>query len=171
MEVRTPTLPEIEAIVETFGLDAAPENLVSYHRLVESFVGAFAAVEAPPEPPAPRYPRTPGTRPSPEDNPLNAWYVKTRVEGAPQGKLKGRTVALKDTVMLAGVPMMAGTRILDGYIPPIDATIVTRILDAGGTITGKAVCEALSDGLPVGLMLVGRPYEESTIYRAAFAFE
>ena len=44
--------------------------------------------------------------------------------------------------MLAGVPMMNGTRMLEGYIPPIDATIVTLILDAGGTIVGKAVCEA-----------------------------
>ena len=44
--------------------------------------------------------------------------------------------------MLAGVPMMNGSATLEGYIPEIDATLVTRILDAGGEIAGKAHCEA-----------------------------
>lgn len=39
--------------------------------------------------------------------------------------------------------MMTGSRILEGYIPDVDATVVTRILDAGGRIKGKAVCESL----------------------------
>jgi amidase len=39
--------------------------------------------------------------------------------------------------------MMIGSRVLEGYIPDVDATIVTRVLDAGGTIVGKAVCEDL----------------------------
>ena len=87
------------------------------------------------------YPRTPGYRPRPEENTHNAWYYKSRVEGAPTGKLKGKTVVLKDNVMLAGVPMMNGASTLEGYTPEVDATIVTRILDAGGTIVGKAHCE------------------------------
>ncbi|HYL58823.1 MAG TPA: amidase, partial [Candidatus Acidoferrales bacterium] len=64
------------------------------------------------------------------------------VKGAPEGKLKGRTVALKDNIMLAGVPMMCGAATLEGYIPNFDATVVTRILDAGGEIVGKAHCES-----------------------------
>ena len=39
--------------------------------------------------------------------------------------------------------MMNGSRLLEGYIPDVDATVVTRILDAGGHILGKAVCENL----------------------------
>jgi amidase len=50
---------------------------------------------------------------------------------------------LKDTTCLAGVPMMNGTAVLEGYVPEFDATIVERILDAGGTIVGKAACENL----------------------------
>ena len=42
---------------------------------------------------------------------------------------------------LAGVPMMNGASTLEGYVPDVDATIVTRILDAGGTILGKVHCE------------------------------
>ncbi len=37
--------------------------------------------------------------------------------------------------------MMNGASTLEGYVPDVDATIVTRILDAGGTILGKSVCE------------------------------
>ncbi|WP_254885156.1 hypothetical protein [Salipiger sp. HF18] len=57
-------------------------------------------------------PRTIGTRPAPEGNPLNAWYYKSAVTGAETGKLPGKTVVLKDNVMLAGVPMMNGSSTL-----------------------------------------------------------
>src|SRR5207249_7877084 len=41
------------------------------------------------------------------------------------------------------IPMMNGSAVLEGYVPDVDATLVTRILDAGGEIVGKAVCEHL----------------------------
>jgi amidase len=74
------------------------------------------------------------------------------VKGAADGKLRGKRVVLKDNVMLAGVPMMNGSRTLEGYVPEIDATVVTRILDAGGEIVGKAHCECmcLSSGSHTG---------------------
>ena len=56
-------------------------------------------------------------------------------------RLKGKKIVLKDNVALAGVPMMNGASTLEGYVPEIDATVATRILDAGGTIVGKSVCE------------------------------
>ena len=87
------------------------------------------------------YPRTSGHRPTVEENPMNAWYVKTDIKGAPRGPLLGRGVALKDNVCLAGVPMMNGESTIKGYVPDLDATIVTRLLDAGATIAGKAHCE------------------------------
>ena len=68
--------------------------------------------------------------------------MKTTVKGAASGKLSGKTIALKDNICLAGVPMMNGASTLQGYVPDIDATVVQRILDAGGTIVGKAVCES-----------------------------
>ncbi|MDR3493858.1 MAG: amidase [Ancalomicrobiaceae bacterium] len=87
------------------------------------------------------YPRTPGYRPMANEDPLNAWYRKTSIKGAPEGKLKGRTAALKDNVLVAGVPMMNGSSFLDGYVPDLDAIVVTRLLDAGAEITGKLHCE------------------------------
>ena len=70
-------------------------------------------------------------------------YWRCDIKGAPIGKLLGKTVAIKDNTCVAGVPMMNGSRILDGFVPDIDATVVSRILDAGGHIVGKAVCENL----------------------------
>ncbi|KAL9961246.1 hypothetical protein ACROYT_G030155 [Oculina patagonica] len=97
-----------------------------------------------PDPKLPvKYPRTPGYRPSAEENPYNAWYWRCDIEGATNGKLKGKTLAIKDNVCVAGVPMMNGSRVLEGFVPDVDATAVSRILDAGGRILGKAVCENL----------------------------
>ena len=71
------------------------------------------------------------------------YHSKTTIQGAKRGKLAGKTVAIKDTMAIAGVPMMNGSRVLEGYVPDVDATVVTRILDQGGTIAGKAACEDL----------------------------
>ena len=81
-------------------------------------------------------------RPSDSNNPFGAWYVRTRIEGTETGKLAGMQVAVKDNLLLAGVPLMNGTSILEGYVPDVDAEIVTRMLDAGASIVGKTTCEA-----------------------------
>ena len=107
-------------------------------------LASYARLDALVEPkPEVKYPRTPGHRPPAADNPYNAWYYKCAISGSRSGKLKGRTVAIKDNVCVAGVPMMNGAAVLEGYVPDVDATVVTRILDAGGEIAGKAVCENL----------------------------
>jgi amidase len=79
----------------------------------------------------------------PADNPLGAWYVTTSIPGAPDGPLAGKTVAIKDNVSVAGVPMTNGSRTVAGFVPTRDATVVTRLLAAGATIAGKSVCEDL----------------------------
>ncbi len=50
----------------------------------------------------------------------------------------------QDNVAVKGVPCLMGTDIITDWVPNTDATIVTRVLEAGVTITGKAVCENLS---------------------------
>jgi amidase len=143
MSLRPPSIDEIEATAREMGLEIDSADAAAYAQLAAPFLEGLALLESlPDELPSVKYPRTPGVRPTPEENPLGAWYVKTRIEGASEGPLAGRTVALKDNVMLAGVPMSNGTSLLDGYVPPVDATIVTRMLDAGAVIAGKAVCEA-----------------------------
>jgi amidase len=142
MAVSPPTADQLKSIADAIGLALTESDLTSFAALMKPSIDGYNVVDALPDNlPAVKYPRTPGVRPQPEENPRNAWYVKTRVEGASTGKLKGKTVVLKDNVMLAGVQMMNGASTLEGYTPEIDATIVTRILDAAGTIVGKAHCE------------------------------
>ncbi len=143
MPVTAPTPDQLEEIAREMGLSLTAEDVASFISLMQPSVDAFNVVDLLPDVlPEVRYPRTPGQRPPPEENEHNAWYVKARVEGASEGKLRGKTVVLKDNVMLAGVPMMNGAATLEGYTPDVDATIVTRILDAGGVVLGKAHCEA-----------------------------
>lgn len=69
--------------------------------------------------------------------------MKTRIVGATQGPLAGKTVVIKDNVSVAGVPKANGSLSLHGYIPSEDATVVKRLLAAGATVVGKSVCEDL----------------------------
>src|SRR4030095_10417952 len=143
MTVTLPTPDQIKEIAREMGLSLTANDVDSFIALMKPSVEGYNVVDQLPEnlPPV-KYPRNPGYRPSQEENQHNAWYYKSLVEGASEGKLKGKTVVLKDNVMLAGVPMMNGSSTLEGYTPDVDATIVNRILDAGGVILGKAHCEA-----------------------------
>ena len=137
-----PSVADLRHAAEQLGMNPSMLYLNTVQDIVAPLVAAYAALDAvPDEKPAVKYPRDGGRRPSAEENKLGAWYVKTSIKGKAAGKLAGRRVALKDNVCLAGVPMMVGAAFLEGSVPDIDATIVDRILDAGGEIAGKAVCE------------------------------
>jgi amidase len=140
--VRRPTLEQMHDIVGSLHLSMSQGEVAEYLEVLEGTFQAYDRVnELPDYLPPVRYPRTPGYRPGANENSLNAWAVKTEVRGAAHGPLSGKRVVLKDNICLAGVPMMNGASTLEGYVPDIDATVVTRILDAGGTIVGKAHCE------------------------------
>lgn len=144
MTLKRPDLKQMQHIAGSLSMTMSDPELADYLRVMEPYLQAYDQLNALPDNlPEVRYPRTGGVRPAAQDNPLNAWYVKCEVKGASGGPLSGKRIALKDTVSLAGVPMMNGASVLDGYIPDIDATIVTRMLDAGAVITGKATCEYL----------------------------
>jgi len=142
MPVTRPTVAQVRALADDLGFTLSDADAQSFLGLMAGSFAAYDAVAAMPDHvPAVKYPRTPGYRPEGAENRYNAWYVKTTVKGTQTGKLAGKTIVLKDNVCLAGVPMMNGASTLEGYVPDVDATIVTRMLDAGGTIVGKAHCE------------------------------
>ena len=90
-----------------------------------------------------RYPRQDvGARPAGDANPFNGWTWRCRIEGVADGPLAARTVGVKDNVAVAGVPLLNGSEVLEGFVPSEDATVVTRLLDAGATIVGKTAVPA-----------------------------
>jgi amidase len=139
-----PTIEQLRAIATAYGMHMSDADLVSFSGLLAGALESYRRIDQLTEPAlSVRHPRSGGYRPTAEENPMNAWYQKCSIKGAPGGKLNGKRIAIKDNVCVAGVPMMNGASVLEGYVPEFDATIVTRILDAGGEIVGKAVCEHL----------------------------
>jgi amidase len=161
--VKRPTLEQMKEIVASLHMSMSDREVGEYLEVMEGTLQAYDRIaQLPDNLPPVRYPRTPGYRPGASENPLNAWAVKSEVRGAPYGPLSGKRVVLKDNVCLAGVPMMNGASTLEGYVPDVDATVVTRILDAGGTVVGKAHCEyfCLSGGSHTSAMgPVHNPYK------------
>ena len=142
MAVSVPKPDQIRQIAERMGLNLTEADIDSFIGLMAPSIEAYNVIDKLPDNlPEVKYPRSPGYRVPPEDNPYNAWYWRTSIKGNARGKLKGHRVVIKDNVMVAGVPMMNGASTLEGYTPEIDATIVDRILGAGGEIVGKAHCE------------------------------
>ncbi len=142
--IATPTVEELARIAKQYHLNLSHEDLTTYQGMIEGAIGSYKRIAQLSEPKLPvKYPRTPGYRPSESENPLNAWYWRCSIKGQEGGKLSGKKIALKDNICVAGIPMMNGSAVLEGFVPDIDATVVTRILDAGGEIIGKAVCEDL----------------------------
>ena len=117
MAFRRPTLDQLRSVADDLGMHMGDEELKSYDALMQGNYAAYEAVDAMPDYiPAVEYPRTPGYHPEPAENKHNAWYVKTTIKGAPSGKLSGKTIALKDNICLAGVPMMNGASTLENKL-------------------------------------------------------
>ena len=144
MTVSRPSATDIDAAAQHFGFHfdaharemwvAAVEFSMRSYDAVDELYNKFARPQAPER--AYRFPE-------PGDNPLGAWYVTAEIASGAEGPLSGRTVAIKDNIVVAGIPMMNGSRAVEGFIPSRDATVVERLLAAGATIAGKSVCEDL----------------------------
>ncbi|MGS0686652.1 Asp-tRNA(Asn)/Glu-tRNA(Gln) amidotransferase subunit GatA [Nakamurella sp. GG22] len=72
---------------------------------------------------------------------------RARADGAaPSSPLAGVPLALKDIVVQAGIPATAGSKILEGWIPPYDATVTRKLLEAGVVILGKTNLDEFAMG-------------------------
>ena len=143
MPLPVPDHDALAAVAAGYRLGLTPEQVDTFLPAVTGLLGSWDAVAELYAAEAPVAPRREWTRPDPGENPFNAWYVQTSITEASSGPLAGRTVAIKDNTAVAGVPMTNGSATVEGYVPATDATVVRRLLDAGATITGKAVCEDL----------------------------
>src|SRR5687768_518779 len=118
MPVQPPDPAELARISDFYGLDLSADDLESFRPFVTGLLESWTAVEdlyarTAPEAPSDRA----WHRPEEADNPLGAWYVRTDITQTDGGPLAGRTVAIKDNTMVAGVPMMNGSETLEGFVP------------------------------------------------------
>ena len=140
--ITVPNADEIRQTAESLNLKLSDHEVEMFGAFMEPMVADYQMVDAIDAPSLPvNYPREAGYRPDANENTHNAWYYKSEIKGAASGKLAGKRVVIKDNVSVAGVPMMNGAKVWEGFTPSEDATVVTRVLDAGATIVGKAVCE------------------------------
>ncbi len=65
---------------------------------------------------------------------------------AATGPLHGVPIAIKDNMVARGIPTTAGSKILDGYSSPFDATVVARLEAAGAVIVGTTRCDEFGMG-------------------------
>jgi amidase len=127
-------------------------DAASFRKMMQAAFYSCGRVAELEEPTLPvKYPRKSGYRPKFKDNPYNAWYWRCNVHGAPDGPLSDMRIGVKDSFCLAGVPMSAGSQIVEGFVPDVDATVITRLLDAGARIVGKNIASSgvgAKDGNP-----------------------
>jgi len=67
-------------------------------------------------------------------------------KGDPLPALAGIPVGIKDVLVVKGAPATAGSKILQGYHPPYDATVVTKLEAAGAVLLGKTNCDEFAMG-------------------------
>ncbi|CAK7229302.1 hypothetical protein SEUCBS140593_007200 [Sporothrix eucalyptigena] len=162
----SPTSPDgldkvtFQKLVASFGFQMTPQDEADYFALVKAIEDEVNEVEAMPAYVDPRLAPCVATPVSErtysmldrKDNPLNAWSHRFTLKddkAVATGILAGRTVALKDTISVAGIPLTLGTHPyqlttspdVPYPVPTIDAPIVTRLVESGGVIVGMATCE------------------------------
>ncbi len=139
MTVRRPSRRDLEAISRRYHLRLTEAELDDYMTLVADMLGTYDALDQFPDPAPALFPaiREVGARPAPADDPLNGVVRTCRVRAVEpvDGPLSGKTIGVKDTIAIAGIPLTCGSRLLYDYTPDADATIVHRMLAAGGEIT------------------------------------
>src|SRR3954468_1735396 len=144
MPVQPPNRHQLEWIADSFHLTLTDEEYKVFEAAAAAGLATFRRLDELPDEHLPvKYPRVDvGHRPVGAENPSNGWSWVCSVPGAPSGPLAGRTVGVKDNVCVAGIPMLNGSPIMEGYVPREDATVVTRLLDAGAHIVGKTAVPA-----------------------------
>jgi len=137
--VRPPSPDQLREIAAKHYLELSDEEVAQFRSVIEQTLEVQEWLDEmhPRQPRASHTTRDPGYKPRASEDPGNAYVTKCDVEGATDGPLSGYSIGLKDNIAVRGVELTCGSKLLEGYVPSADATVVHRLLDAGGTITAK----------------------------------
>ena len=86
-------------------------------------------------------------------------------DGIDKGPLQGIPVALKDNMSTRGLQTTAASQILEGYLPPYDATVVTKLRDQGAVLVGKTNLDEFAMGSSTENSAYGTSYNPWDINR------
>lgn len=142
--MEAPSKQDILRIAEENGFPLNDEEIEVFSNSIKTSMASYRRIAEWEEPlRRPEAGRDTGCEPTPRQNPYGAWAWRSSITTGSAGPLSGKRIVIKDNVAVAGLPLRNGSSLLEGYIPQEDATVVARILDAGGEIVGKAVSENL----------------------------
>lgn len=143
---------DVEKLLQPLGLTINAEESADYQRLLAAVHDCATRIDGLPDyqpvPDTKKYPRENIHLPTAEEQRFgHAWAYRFLIRGDDSARdsslvsLKGKTVCIKDCIAVAGVPQFYGTDAFPPWTPSTDATVVTRVLDAGADIHGTATCE------------------------------
>ena len=69
-----------------------------------------------------------------------------RADGESRGPLDGVPIAMKDVIAVRDQPLTAGSKMLEKFVSPYDATVTTKLKDAGAVLWGRANCDEFAMG-------------------------
>ncbi|KAL1627573.1 hypothetical protein SLS56_006294 [Neofusicoccum ribis] len=144
------TTAVVDEVCTDLGVSINDDEKEAYRKLLgvfhDSAVELMAMPDYIPRVNIERFPRENIYFPDSKENTHGAWAWKCSIKDKSKDKkepglLEGKKIVLKDNISVKDIPMLMGTDFVKGYVPNTDATVVTRLLQAGAEITGKAVCE------------------------------
>jgi amidase len=147
LPIRPPTPEDLQQIARRYHFELSDAEAADYATHVAGTLASYEVIdgleEYDDEHPMPRPTgRDAGRPPQEGESSVNGWSWRCSIKGKPGGSLEGKTVAIKDNTMVAGLPLGIGTHMMDGFIADQDATVVTRLLDAGAEIIGRSAVPA-----------------------------
>ena len=139
MTIRRPSKENLRDLSDRYSLDLTESELKDYSDLVSGVIDTYDVLDQYPDPSRKLVSaiRQVGPRPEPVDDPYNGIVRTCSVKSVESvsGLLSGKKIGIKDTISVAGIPMTCASRLLYDYTPDIDATVVKRLIEAGGEIT------------------------------------
>ncbi|MFB6254685.1 MAG: Asp-tRNA(Asn)/Glu-tRNA(Gln) amidotransferase subunit GatA [Halobacteriaceae archaeon] len=97
---------------------------------------------------------------------INAYITEESISGSDSGQLSDATIAIKDNISTKGVRTTCGSEMLADYVPPYDATVISRLKQAGATISGKTNMDEFGMGTTTETSAFGptkNPHDHSRV--------